>query len=456
MKHRILVIDDEKANRDSLKMILEYDGYECVLASSGKEGLSIMSKDSLDLVFLDIKMPGVDGLEVLRKVREFNESIPIVMISGHGTVSTAVEATRLGAFDFLEKPLSTERVTLTIRNALRQRQLTTENTGWRRAAEVRHEMIGKSQALSKVLNEIERAAPVRSAVLVQGESGVGKELVARAIHKNSSRLHGSFIQVNCAAIPEDLIESELFGHEKGSFTGATSKQIGKFEQADQGTIFLDEIGDMSLKAQAKVLRVLQEGDVERLGSSRTIKVDVRVLAATNKDLQTEIEIGNFREDLFFRLSVIPIKVPPLRQRVEDIPELVTHFSLLFAKENNFKAKSFSRAALEIMQGYLWRGNIRELRNSIERLLVMTTNSIIDVKDVHFLLGIYQGTEDEEEKSKVGQTLRDFKESSERKFLVAKLREFRWNISKTSEEIETPRSNLYKKLEQYNINQETDA
>ena len=456
MKHRILVIDDEKAIRNSLNMILEYDGYECVLASSGEEGLSIINEDSVDLVFLDIKMPGLDGLEVLRKVRASNESIPIVMISGHGTVSTAVEATKLGAFDFLEKPLSTERVTLTIRNALRQRELTAENTGWRLAAEVRHEMIGKSEALSTVLREIERAAPVKSAVLIQGDSGVGKELVARAIHKNSSRVRRAFIQVNCAAIPDDLIESELFGHEKGSFTGATDKQIGKFEQADQGTIFLDEIGDMSLKAQAKVLRVLQEGEVERLGSSRTTKVDVRVLAATNKKLHTEIETGNFREDLFFRLSVIPIKVPSLRQRAEDIPDLVAHFSRLFAKENNFKVKLFSQAALEIMQGYSWRGNIRELRNSVERLLVMTTNSIIDIKDVQCFLGANQGTEDASEKARAGQTLRNFKESSERKFLVAKLKEFRWNISKTSEEIETPRSNLYKKLEQYNINQETDA
>lgn len=285
MKRRILVIDDEKSIRDSLKMILEYDGYECLLAPSGQDGLLAISHDVPDLVFLDIKMQGLDGLEVLRKIRAFDKGMPVVMISGHGTVSTAVEATKLGAFDFLEKPLSTERVTVTIRNALRQRELTDtqlelahETKEWRRAAEVRvrHEMIGGSEVLSTVLNEIQKAAPVRSAVLIQGESGVGKELVARAIHKNSSRVRQPFIQVNCAAIPDELIESELFGHEKGAFTGATEKQLGKFEQADQGTIFLDEIADMSLKTQAKVLRVLQEGEVERLGSSKTINVDVRV------------------------------------------------------------------------------------------------------------------------------------------------------------------------------------
>jgi two-component system nitrogen regulation response regulator NtrX len=466
MRRRILVIDDEKAIRDSLKMILEYDGYECLVAPSGQDGLSVIRHDAPDLVFLDIKMPGLDGLEVLREIRSLEKAMPVVMISGHGTVSTAVEATKLGAFDFLEKPLSTERVLVTIRNALRQRELTdtqlelaNENMGWRRAAEirVRHEMIGESEVLAAVLSQIQRAAPVRSAVLIQGESGVGKELVARAIHKNSSRVRQKFIQVNCAAIPDELIESELFGHEKGAFTGATEKQVGKFEQADQGTIFLDEIADMSLKTQAKVLRVLQEGEVDPLGSSKTTNVDVRVLAATNKDLQKAIEEGEFREDLFFRLSVIPIYVPPLRERHEDIPLLVAHFARRLCEENKLQAKPLTEAALERLSRHHWRGNIRELRNSIERLLVMTAAESIGVDDVQAVLTAGGSPVAASERlATPASTLRDFKETSERAFLVAKLRELDWNISKTAALIETPRSNLYKKLEHYRISQDTDG
>ena len=456
VKSRILVIDDEASVRDSLKMILEYDGYDCLLAPGGQDVLTRVERDSPDLVFLDVKMPGMDGLDVLRRIREVNETMPVIMISGHGTVSTAVEATKLGATDFLEKPLSTERVTLTIRNTLKQQRVLDENRSWRKAAEVRHEMIGESAALEAVTEVVRRAAPVRSSVLIQGESGVGKELVARAIHRNSQRARERFVQVNCAAIPDDLIESELFGHEKGSFTGATEKQVGKFEQADRGTIFLDEVGDMSVKTQAKVLRVLQEGEVERLGSARTMKVDVRVLAATNKDLQKAIEAGEFREDLFFRLSVIPVQVPPLRERVEDVPQLVERFANLFARENNFKPKSFTPAALELLKKQRWRGNIRELRNSVERLLVMTLGPGVDESDVAAVLRGGGAAGGADLPAAGGRTLREFKESSERAFLVRKLREFGWNISKTAEEIDTPRSNLYKKLEQYNISQETDA
>ncbi|MCX6551424.1 MAG: sigma-54 dependent transcriptional regulator, partial [Acidobacteria bacterium] len=284
MKPRILVIDDEAAIRDSMRMILEYEGYEFLGAATGEEGITLAVRESVDLVFLDIKMPGMDGLEVLGRLKTALETLPVVMISGHGTVSTAVEATKLGAFDFIEKPLATERILLTIRNALGFSRLADDNRSLLKAAEVRHEMVGSSPVLHEIIESVSRAAPTNATVLIHGESGVGKELVARMIHKNSLRTRERFVQVNCAAIPDELIESELFGHEKGSFTGATEKQIGKFELADRGTIFLDEIGDMSLKTQAKVLRVLQEGEVERLGSSRTLKVDVRVIAATNKDL----------------------------------------------------------------------------------------------------------------------------------------------------------------------------
>lgn len=456
MKPCILVIDDEVAIRDSLKMILEYDGYECILSSSGQEGLVRVKRDSPALVFLDIKMPGMDGLDVLRSIREVDELLPVVVISGHGNVTTAVEATKLGAFDFLEKPLSTERVSVTIRNALDQRQLRDENRSWRRAAEVRHEMVGDSAALAQITEEIRRAAKVRSSVLIHGESGVGKELVARAIHQNSPRASERFVQVNCAAIPDDLIESELFGHEKGSFTGAIDKQVGKFDQADRGTIFLDEVGDMSWKAQAKVLRVLQEGEVERLGSSLTMKVDVRVIAATNKNLETAIETNEFREDLYFRLSVIPIHVPPLRDRTEDISKLVHHFSKLFERDNNFRPKQFSAAAVQAMMRLRWRGNIRELRNSVERLLVMTPGRTIDVDTVRTVLRVDDRVSATDNRTGASGTLRAFKETSERSFLVEKLREYRWNISKTAEKINTPRSNLYKKLEQYRISQEADG
>jgi two-component system nitrogen regulation response regulator NtrX len=456
MKSRILVIDDEAEIRRSVRMILEYEGYEVVEASSGPEGLAMAEREAPDLVFLDIKMPGMDGLDALQRIRASNETLPVVIISGHGTVSTAVEATKAGAFDFIEKPLASERVLVTIRNALDQTRLRDENKSLKRAVEVRHQMIGESLPLKQVWDAIKRAAPTNATVLLLGESGSGKELVARSIHRNSLRSRDRFVQVNCAAIPEELIESELFGHEKGSFTGATEKQIGKFEQADHGTIFLDEVGDMSAKTQAKVLRVLQEGEVERLGSARTIKVDVRVIAATNKDLEAEIEKGNFREDLYFRLSVIPIRVPPLRDRPEDIPALVRHFADLFSRDNNRRPQRFTQAALEHMQKARWKGNVRELRNTVERLIIMTPGETIDVDDLRDIVRLEpKAGPVDNEKERPG-TLREFKESAERTFLVGKLRENNWNISKTAEVIGTPRSNLYKKLEQYGITQEGDG
>jgi two-component system nitrogen regulation response regulator NtrX len=455
MKARILVIDDEAEIRRSVRMILEYEGYDVMEASSGPEGVALAEKESPDLVFLDVKMPGMDGLEALQRIKAASDSLPVVIISGHGTVSTAVEATKAGAFDFIEKPLASERVLLTIRNALDQTRLADENRTLRRAVEVRHQMVGESPALRQIWDAIKRAAPTNATVLLLGESGVGKELVARSIHRNSLRSRERFVQVNCAAIPEELIESELFGHEKGSFTGATEKQIGKFEQADKGTIFLDEVGDMSPKTQAKVLRVLQEGEVERLGSARTIKVDVRVIAATNKDLEQEIEKGVFREDLYFRLSVIPIKVPPLRERRDDIPLLVRHFADLFSREHNRRPHRFTPAALEFLQKARWKGNVRELKNTVERLLIMTPGDTVDVDDLRDAVRLEPKAQPPDNEKSPG-TLREFKESSERAFLVGKLRENGWNISKTAEVIGTPRSNLYKKLEQYGITQESDG
>ncbi len=467
MKPRILVIDDEPAIRDSLKMVLEYEGYEVMQAATGEEGVKLVEREAPDLVFLDIKMPGMDGMEVLQKLKHMVENTPIVVFSGHGSINAAVEATRLGAFDFIEKPLDTNRLMVTVRNAVDTRRLKTENRTYRRDAEKKYQIVGDSPSLAAVRSAIQKAAPTNATVLIWGESGVGKELVARGIHRDSLRRDGAFVQVNCAAIPDELIESELFGHEKGSFTGATDRQIGKFEQADKGTIFLDEVGDMSLKTQAKVLRVLQEQELERLGSNRVIKVNVRVIAATNKNLEEEIDRHTFREDLFYRLNVVPIHVPALRDRRDDIPALVRHFADLFARDNNFHRKTFTASAMERLKQQHWRGNIRELRNFVERLMIMSNGDAIDARDIPdggavrgdapMLAGAEGVPVTQTAPSWMdATTLQEFKSGSERAYLVAKLRENGWNISKTAEVIDTPRSNLYKKLEQYQISQEKDG
>jgi two-component system nitrogen regulation response regulator NtrX len=472
MKSRILVVDDEPAIRDTMRMLLEYDGHEVLLAGSGQEGLAMAERESPDLVFLDVKMPGLDGIETLQRMRAMNEALPVVMISAHGNAATALDAGRYGAFRFIEKPLSKDFVLDAVREGQEIGTLRRENRTLRSALESRHQMVGESSTLKQIMEQVRRAAPTNATVLILGESGVGKELVARAIHRNSLRARERFVQVNCAAIPEELIESELFGHERGAFTGATEKQVGKFEMADRGTIFLDEVGDMSAKTQAKVLRVLQEGEVERLGSSRTIKVDARVIAATNKDLEEEIAQSRFREDLYFRLSVIPILVPPLRERIEDIGPLVQHFVGQFSRDNNRRPARFSAGAVEALSHARWRGNIRELRNVVERLLIMSDRDVIEAEDVRQVVRT-DGKVEPRPGSATGSgtgstaatpgaagaspaTLREFKEWSERAFLVEKLREFGWNISRTAEVIDTPRSNLYKKLEQYAIKQETDA
>ena len=453
MRPKVLVIDDEDAIRSCMRMILEYEGYECIVAANGAVGLQLAEREAPDLIFVDIKMPQLDGMEVLRRLSPGPESAPVIVLSGHGNVKTAVEATKLGAFDFIEKPPESDRILLVARNALSRKRLSDENRRLKLTFDDRYRMVGESSALDKVGEAIGRAAPTNATVLITGESGVGKELVARAIHRNSLRKDEAFVQVNCAAIPDELIESELFGHEKGSFTGATEKQIGKFELAHGGTIFLDEVGDMSLKTQAKVLRVLQEGEVERIGSQKTIEVDVRVIAATNKDLEAIIAKGDFREDLYFRLSVIPIEVPPLRERPEDIAPLVEHFVRQFCAENSFRGKRLAPETVEALKRYPWRGNVRELRNAVERLLIMVPDE--EVRPAHLAEVLRRAPEPNNAPGGVG-SLRDFKDSAERTFLVQKLRENRWNISATAAAIGTPRSNLYKKLEQHQISQEKDG
>ncbi len=446
---RILVVDDEENIRKSLRMILEYEGYEFFEAATGEEALEKLEETvALDLILLDIKMPGKDGLEVLAELKQRPYTPDVIMISGQGTIQAAVEATKLGAFDFLEKPLHRERVLLTIRNALKQNVLTRECQDLKHKAEKHYELIGNHPLMKALWKEVLKIAPTNATVLIYGESGTGKELIARAIHANSLRAREKFVQVNCAAIPEELIESELFGHEKGSFTGATEKKTGKFEQADGGAIFLDEVADMSLKTQSKVLRVLEEGEVQKVGSSRIAKVDVRVIAATNKDLRKEIEENRFREDLYFRLNVVPLVSPALRDRKEDIPLLVEYFSKTFAEENNFRPKSFAKDAVEAMMTYSWKGNVRELKNTLERLMIVTEKDIIGKDDLpdEFREG-GQITLPEAGEIK---TLREFRDLAERDFILAKLEANAWNISQTAREIDTPRSNLYKKLEQYGI------
>jgi len=448
-KEKILVVDDEENIRKSLKMILEYEGYSFLEAPDGEDALDIIEETiGLDLVFLDIKLPGMDGLEVLAEIKKKPYSPEVIMISGHGTVQMAVEATKLGAYDFIEKPLHRERILLSIRNALSQNKLIRECQDLRKKTEKKQKFIGDHALVKQLWKEILKTAPTNATVLVIGESGTGKELIARAIHSHSLRAKDPFVQVNCAAIPEELIESELFGHMKGAFTGATEKKLGKFEIADGGTIFLDEIGDMSLKTQAKVLRVLEEGEVQKVGSSTINKVDVRVIAATNKNLKKEIEDGNFREDLYFRLNVVPLYSPALRERKEDIAQLIDYFCMVFANENNFKTKKFSESAVEAMIKFPWKGNVRELKNVVERLIIMTEGDIIDKKDLpEQIRGEVDVILPDVHKVK---SLKEFRDIAEKEFILSKLEANSWNISQTAREIDTPRSNLYKKLEQYGI------
>ncbi len=451
MSHRVLIVDDEQGIRQALKQVLEYEDLEVRVAASGGEAISLYTEFRPHLVFLDVKMAGLDGLETLTRLRDLDPEPQIVMISGHGTIATAVEATQRGAFDFLEKPLDTDRLLLTVRNALAHAELVGENARLREAAGSRYRMVGSSPALQQVRDLVAKVGPTAARVLITGENGTGKELVARALHEASPRRDLAFVEVNCAAIPSELIESELFGHMKGSFTGAFADRAGKFEQADGGTLFLDEVGDMSLPAQAKLLRVLQEGVVTRIGGAKSIQVDVRVLAATNKDLESEIAEGRFREDLLYRLNVVPIEVPALRERLEDVPALVDHFAEQLAASAGVPGKRFDEDAVRRLQARPWPGNIRELRNAIERALILAPGKVVTAGDIDRLLPASDGVPGGVAGG--AQTFEGFKQEAEKSVLIQKLREHDWNVSEPARALKMPRSNLYKKIERYGLNRE---
>ncbi len=444
----ILIVDDEKAIQTSLRGVLEDEGYRVTAVGAGSEALGRLTEETPDLILLDIWMPGMDGLEVLTEIKRLRPDQAVVMISGHGTIETAVKTTKLGAYDFIEKPLSLEKTLLTVARALEHSRLERENRELRQQVERQHQIVGDSPAIREHRRQIEIAAPTNGRVLIYGENGVGKELVARAIHALSARREGPFVEVNCAAIPEELIESELFGHEKGAFTGALSRRKGKFELADGGTLFLDEIGDMSLKTQAKVLRVLEEQAFERVGGKETIKVDVRVIAASNQNLQELIGRGRFRDDLFYRLNVIPIEVPPLRERKEDIPLLVQHFISVFSAENGKRPKTVSVEALAYLLAYDWPGNVRELRNMVERLVIMAPRDAIGPEDLPPPLRPKVAARLEETAKE--KTLKEAREAFERAYILAELRANDWHMTRTAERLGIERSHLYRKLKVYRI------
>ena len=444
----VLIVDDEASIRESLRMILEFEGYRVEDAADGLAALRIVRDRPPDAILLDIRMPEMDGLETLRQLRERGYDMPVLVISGHADVPTAVEATRRGAFDFFEKPLQRERVLLSLRNAVEAERLRRESRQAAAAPGEGYDLVGSSPAMRRLRETIELAAPTPATVLITGESGTGKELVARAIHQLSPRRGQPFVQVNCAAIPEELIESELFGHEKGSFTGAVRKQTGKFVAADGGTIFLDEVGDMSARTQAKVLRVLESGDVEPVGADRVARVNVRVVAATHRDLEAEIRAGRFREDLYYRLAVVPVRTPALREHAEDLPLLVDYFVRRFCDDNNYRPKRFAPGALELLKAQPFKGNVRELRNLVERLLILAPADVVDEGVVAAMVG--PGKPELAQAFLGLKTLREFRDQAEKLFLVQKLDEHHWNVTQTAIAIDTPRSNLYKKMEQYDI------
>ena len=439
----VLIVDDEEGIRESLSGIFEDEGYDVITARSGEEALKILKEQNMDLILLDVWLPGIDGVQTLKEIKDIKPDIPVIMISGHGNIDLAVKATRMGAYDFLEKPLSLEKVLLDAKRAIERRTLEMEYNALKQDLTKKWRLIGNSKTMKQLMEQIDIAAQSNSRVLILGESGSGKEIVAHILHDQSGRAEKPFIEMNCAAIPQELIESELFGHEKGSFTGAFERKKGKFELADEGTLFLDEVGDMSLSTQSKVLRVIETQEFQRVGGSKTIKVDVRIIAATNKDLREEVKKGNFREDLLYRLNVIPVVIPPLRNRKEDIPVLVEYFLEYFAAEYGKRPKKMAPGGLKVLDAYDWPGNIRELRNMIERLVIMTpldtitpTNLVIgeSVRSDYFSF----------------KTLREARDVFEKDFITKKLEENNWNISKTAEVLDIERSNLHRKIKAYDI------
>jgi DNA-binding NtrC family response regulator len=453
MSYRVLIVDDEINICESIKLILDYAGYAVEYVTTGEEGLAkIAVQDPYDVILVDIQLPGMNGFEVVKVIKEKNPATNVIIISAYGNIENAVKATKLGAFDFLEKPVDREKLLIAVRNACSQALLLRENQEMKKALQPEGDIVGKSPAIHRILELIATVAPTDARILITGENGTGKELVARAIHEQSLRKTAAFIDVNCAAIPTELIESELFGHEKGSFTGAFQQRIGKFELADKGTLFLDEIGDMSLQAQAKVLRAIEDGKIERVGGAKKIPVDVRLISATNKNLAEEITKGNFREDLFHRLNVIPLQVPSLRERLDDIPLLVDYFSKMIAAKYNRKTPVFLAGALALLQKQPWNGNIRELRNIVERIIIMTPKAEIADRDIqHILPNEKVGIDDLILESN---SFQDFKEKAERAYILKQLEANSWNVSKTAEALDIQRSHLYNKIKKYGLMKET--
>ena len=447
----ILVIDDEKEICESIKMILEYEDYSVDYTTDSYKGLQKLEYGSYDALLLDIQMPGKNGFEILNWLREKDIDLRVVMISAHASVENAVKSTKLGAYDFLEKPIDRDKLLISVRNAVAQSTLVKENKKLKKELSGSEKIMGNSSAIKTILETISRIAKTDARVLITGENGTGKELVAQEIHRQSNRSNKELVEVNCAAIPHELIESELFGHEKGSFTGAVKQRIGKFEQADSGNLFLDEIGDMSLQAQAKVLRAIEEGRIERVGGNSKIEVDVRIISATNKDLQDEIKKGNFREDLFHRLNVIPIHIPPLRERKDDIPLLVEQFSKQICEKNKFQQKKYFESAMKALQSHTWKGNVRELRNVVERIVIMTLKDDITDKEVNMFT--QSSSTNVDDLMNISNSFQEFKEKAEKAFILKQLNANNWNISKTAEIIGIQRSHLYNKLKKYEIEKE---
>ena len=443
---RILIVDDEEGIRESLTSILRDERYSVDTVASGEDALALIGKNDFQVVLLDIWLPGMDGMEALTRIQRLPRPPAVIMISGHGSIETAVRATKLGAFDFIEKPLSLEKINVLVRNALQQRRLQEENQTLRSELVQRYQVIGESVPMKALRQQIAVTAPTNGRVLIYGESGTGKELVARALHANSQRSKGPFVEVSCAAIPEDLIESELFGHVKSSFSGTTDDKTGKFQKADGGTLFLDEVGDMSLRTQSKVLRVLEEQRIEPIGSNQMLRVDVRVLAATNKNLEQEIARGAFRQDLFYRLNVIPFHVPPLRDRKEDIPVLARFFLNEFSQEYGKKTRELSDGALEILVRYPWPGNVRELKNLVERLVIVCPQARIEPH--HLPPELFRGVA--ESPQHPYSTLHEARSAYEREFILRKLQEHRWNMTQTASALGLERSHLYRKMKSLGI------